>query len=103
MHGIGGNTVAQAKETLTVTEVRRWAAYVGRYGSLNVAKRVAESSGVVAFVVAKSMADPKRAGSIKLEHFIPHYSEGRIHDINEAMTIISKGAGHGKKPRNTNG
>lgn len=85
MHGIGGNTVQEAKERLTVTEVRRWAAYIAKYGTLNVSRRVAEGSGTVAFVTSKAFG-----GKGKLSDFIPHYESGTIASVADVAAIKNK-------------
>ena len=43
--GIGGNTIAEVKATLTETEIMQWAEYRQRRGSLNVGRRVEQSIG----------------------------------------------------------
>lgn len=40
MNGIGGNTVAEVKNNLTMLEVQQWAEYRLRRGSLNIGRRV---------------------------------------------------------------
>lgn len=41
--GIGGNTIHQVKNNLTMLEVKQWAEYRYRRGSLNVGRRVEQS------------------------------------------------------------
>ena len=45
MAGIGGNSIAEVKATLTETEIMQWAEYRQRRGSLNVGRRVEQSIG----------------------------------------------------------
>ena len=42
--GIGGNTIAQVKANLTELEVMQWAEYRQRRGSLNIGRRVEQST-----------------------------------------------------------
>lgn len=97
LNGVGGRTVAEAKENLTVTEVRRWIAYIKKYGSLNLARRVAEGSGLVAFTISRV-----NGGKAELEDFIPHYSQQVLESPHEALALLKKGATHVQKPRNAN-
>jgi hypothetical protein len=43
--GIGGNSIAEVKATLTETEIMQWAEYRQRRGSLNIGRRVEQSIG----------------------------------------------------------
>lgn len=45
MAGIGGNSIAEVKATLTETEIMQWAEYRQRRGSLNIGRRVEQSIG----------------------------------------------------------
>lgn len=40
MHGIGGSTIDEAKANLTAKEIRFWAAYIAKRGSLNFGRRI---------------------------------------------------------------
>ena len=44
MNGIGGNTIHQVKNNLTMIEVKQWAAYRYRRGSLNVGRRIEQAA-----------------------------------------------------------
>lgn len=45
MAGIGGNSIAEVKATLTETEIMQWAGYRQRRGSLNIGRRVEQAIG----------------------------------------------------------
>ncbi|MDP4544114.1 MULTISPECIES: hypothetical protein [Psychrobacter] len=45
--GIGGNTVHQVKSNLTMLEVRQWAEYRYRRGSLNIGRRLEQAAAHV--------------------------------------------------------
>lgn len=101
LHGIGGRTVAEAKENLEATEVRRWVAYIRRHGSLNVGSRVAQSCAIVAMVVARSLGGSKTA---KVEDFMPTFDEsGEVVDMSEMAGILAaKGSSNVKVSGATN-
>lgn len=42
--GIGGNTIHQVKNNLTMAEVNQWAEYRRRRGSLNIGRRVEQAA-----------------------------------------------------------
>lgn len=43
--GVGGRSIAEAKSHLTEKEVKTWRAYLLKYGSLNVARRLEQTMG----------------------------------------------------------
>lgn len=43
LNGIGGNSVHQVKTNLTMVEIKQWAEYRYRRGSLNVGRRVEQA------------------------------------------------------------
>lgn len=44
LNGIGGNTIHQVKTNLTMLEINQWAEYRHRRGSLNVGRRVEQTT-----------------------------------------------------------
>lgn len=42
--GIGGNTIHQVKNNLTMPEIQQWAEYRRRRGSLNIGRRVEQAA-----------------------------------------------------------
>lgn len=67
LNGIGGSTVAEAKETLTYEEYLAWCAYVKKRGTLNFGMRLEMASALLAQVTNNSMG-----GKAKMEDFMPH-------------------------------
>ncbi len=50
MNGIGGNTLHQVKQNLTLLEIKQWGEYRHRRGSLNIARRVEQAAAnIMAF------------------------------------------------------
>lgn len=62
--GIGGNTIHQVKCNLTLLELRQWAEYRHRRGSLNIGRRIEQAAGnIISFgynmkVRAEDWIDP---------------------------------------------
>lgn len=48
MHGIGGRTIAEARECITYREFISWIKYVKKHGSLNPALRLDRTLGIIA-------------------------------------------------------
>ena len=85
MNGIGGKTIAKAKQNLTNAEVMMWAAYRNKRGSLNVGRRVEQAIGGLLTVYVSSKSKP--GTEINPVVFMPHEdapeSKGDIFDFDE--------------------
>ncbi|MFT0866048.1 hypothetical protein [Pseudomonas sp. CAM1A] len=68
LNGIGGNTIAEAKATLSYAEVLAWVAYRDKHGSLNLASRQELSAAIVAMQVNRT-----GGGKADLQDFMPHH------------------------------
>lgn len=68
LNGIGGRTIAEAQQNLTLVEARQWAQYMRRHGGLNVAERVEQAAALICATGAQLMGN-KRA---KVADFIPN-------------------------------
>lgn len=54
--GIGGNTIHQVKNNLTMLEINQWAAYRSRRGSLNIGRRVEQAAAnIIAMNINKGL------------------------------------------------
>ncbi|WP_369826767.1 phage tail protein [Pantoea sp. ICBG 1758] len=74
LNGIGGKTIAEAKESLSRPEYQLWALYRHKYGSLNAGLRTEWSGGVVASVIANAHRDPAKP-LFQPTDFTQHFSE----------------------------
>ena len=70
MHGIGGNTILDAKQKLTYTEALTWNSYIQKRGSLNVGRRVEIIGAVNAALLSRV-----NGGKAKFEDFAVHEKE----------------------------
>lgn len=73
MNGIGGHSIAEAKETLSLPEFKIWAKYRNKYGSLNAGLRTEWASGVISSVFANTHRDSKTA-PFKPTDFTEHFT-----------------------------
>lgn len=68
LNGIGGNSIAEAKATLSYAEVLAWVAYRDKHGSLNLSLRQELSAAIVAMQVNRTSG-----GKAELQDFMPHH------------------------------
>lgn len=75
--GIGGRTIEEAQTRLSFAEVRSWAEYRRKRGSLHVGMRVEHASALLAQIIAnryrKQGAEP-----FKMSDFGPHIDEPEL-------------------------
>ena len=68
--GIGGNTIHQVKNNLTMLEINQWAEYRHRRGSLNTGRRVEQASAnIIAMSINKGLAGEEWVSPLE---FMPH-------------------------------
>lgn len=81
MHGIGGRTIAEAKERISYPEYLTWLKYRLRRGSLNTGMRVEYGAAMLATLYANSHS--KNSGH-QLHDFAPYHDEPPL-DLERAM------------------
>lgn len=69
MNGIGGCTIAQAKETISYREFMMWVQYRNKRGSLNTGSRVEVSGALLASMYANAHS---KHGGMTIYDFAPH-------------------------------
>ncbi|WP_456362276.1 phage tail assembly protein T [Pseudomonas syringae] len=60
LSGVGGRTIAEAKERLSLAEFRSWVKFIGRRGSLHTGMRVEEGFAMLAALNANLSRDPSK-------------------------------------------
>ena len=74
--GIGGNTIHQVKNNLTMLEINQWAEYRHRRGSLNIGRRVEQSAAnIIAMNINKGLAGEDWVDPLE---FMPHEDDVEI-------------------------
>lgn len=68
MNGIGGRTIAEAQQNMSLVEARQWAQYTRRHGGLNVAERVEQAAALICATGAQLMTGKKHV----VKDFIPN-------------------------------
>lgn len=83
MNGIGGRTVAEAKERLAAREVMLWQAYRDRHGSLNALQRADYNAGLLASIYANSK---RRSGQAPFDPYdFTRFQEQKPVSLEQAM------------------
>lgn len=67
LNGVGGRTIAEAKERMTYQEALAWGRYIDRYGSLHTGRRLEASSAMVALQTHRL-----GGGLAEVLDFMPH-------------------------------
>lgn len=67
MNGIGGRTVAEAQQRMSLVEARQWANFIKRRGGLNIAERVEQAAALICSTGARLMGNKQS----KVSDFIP--------------------------------
>ena len=68
LNGIGGRTIAEAQQNMSLVEARQWAQYMQRHGGLNIAERVEQAAALICATGAQLMGNKK----VTVKDFIPN-------------------------------
>lgn len=83
MNGIGGRTIAEAQERMSLREFQVWVKYRNKYGPLNIMMRTEWGSALVASVLA-NINKAKNSPLYKVSDFAPHITEASV-SLEDAM------------------
>lgn len=83
MNGIGGRTIAEAQERMSLREFQVWVKYRNKYGQLNVMMRTEWGASLVASVLA-NINRSKNSPPFKVSDFAPHINEAPL-SLEDAM------------------
>ncbi|HBM2887569.1 phage tail protein [Klebsiella michiganensis] len=83
MNGIGGRTIAEAQERMSLREFQVWVKYRNKYGPLNVMMRTEWGASLVASVLA-NINKSKNSPPFKISDFAPHINEVSV-SLEDAM------------------
>lgn len=68
LNGIGGRTVAEAKDRMAYAEALDWFSYIRRRGTLNTGLRLEAG-----FALLASILNNAHGGKAKMADFMPHF------------------------------
>jgi hypothetical protein len=82
LNGVGGRTIAEAKERLSLDETLAWSAYMERRGSLHVGMRLEWGFALIARTINHALG-----GHATMRDFMPHAEQPS--SLMEVMKILS--------------
>lgn len=87
LHGVGGRTIAEAKERMSYAEALDWMAYIQKRGSLNVGMRIEAAVAVLATQVNRALG-----GKAEMTDFMPYWDqpEPTIDDLAKMFGAVKK-------------
>ena len=85
MNGIGGQTVAEAKERMAYSEALMWSAFIRKRGSLNTGLRLENGFALLAVMINRAVG-----GKATMEDFMPH-ADQKVADLADVMKLVSGG------------
>lgn len=80
LHGIGGRTIAEAKERITYDEYVDWCAYRKKHGPINVNRSLEYGFAMIAMLIHNANYTNKK----EMTAFMPHFTQAPV-SIEEAM------------------
>ena len=83
MNGIGGRTIAEAQERMSVAEFELWLKYREKYGGLNPMMRTEWAAAVVASTIA-NVNRAKNSPPFRISDFSPHLQDVPV-SLEQAM------------------
>lgn len=84
LNGIGGRTIAEAKEKISADEFGRWVEYRKQFGPLNGPWRAERDAAMLAALYHNSKV--KQGNELPWYRFAPHHEEPEI-TVEQAMEI----------------
>lgn len=83
LNGVGGRTVAEAKEYMTYAEALQWQEYLETRGTVHLGMRVEAGFALLATIITKALG-----GNATMESFMPHLDpqEASLEDV---MNMLS--------------
>jgi hypothetical protein len=87
LNGVGGTTIAEAKERMSYAEALAWSQYVRKYGSLHLGRRLE-----LGFALITTALNNAYGGTAKIHDYMPHYEppEATVEDVMKILTGASR-------------
>jgi hypothetical protein len=78
LNGVGGWSVAEAKERISHEEALKWSAYREKRGTLNLGLRLEAGFALIAWTINRALG-----GKAEMQDFMPHFDppEASIEDV----------------------
>lgn len=73
LHGIGGRTIAEAKETMSHVEFKAWVSYLTKRGTLNQGTKLEGGFALIAHLICSAAGIKHKSGrAMQMADFMPH-------------------------------
>lgn len=79
LNGVGGRTIAEAKERISLAEFNRWVEYFQRRGSMSTPNRLESGFALIASLICRATGNESSP-----EDFMPHREEPEL-TLEQAM------------------
>ena len=83
LNGVGGASVAEAKERISYAEALQWQAYVEKRGTINLGLRLEVGFALLAWTINRALG-----GKAEMSDFMPHFDEPDA-TLADVMTILT--------------
>lgn len=81
LHGVGGRTIAEAKENLSYVEFMAWADYMRKRGTLHIGTKLEGGFALIAHLICTAAGIKHKSGRhMQIADFMPHADS---HDSDE--------------------
>lgn len=94
LHGIGGRTIAEAKERMSHAEFFAWCTYIQKRGSLNLGPRLEQGFALIATVINRS-----NGGRAQMSDFLPKREEEDTTSIEGVFRMLKVKAEESRRGR----
>lgn len=85
LNGVGGRTVAEAKERMTYSEALLWSAYIRKRGTVHLGMRLENGVALLATQINRAIG-----GKAEMSDFMPH-ADPKVADLADVMKLVSGG------------
>ena len=83
LNGVGGRSVAEAKERLSHIEALKWQAYIEKRGTLDLGLRLEAGFAMLAWQINRALG-----GKAEMNDFMPHFDEPEA-SLSDVMNMLT--------------
>lgn len=97
LHGVGGRTIAEAKERLSYIEFLGWVEYLRKRGTLNISTKLEGGFALIAHLICTAAGIKHKSGrQMKISDFMPHAESSGIDEPTIDNVLKALGGKRGK-------
>jgi hypothetical protein len=84
LNGVGGWSVAEAKERISHEEALKWSAYREKRGTLNLGLRLEAGFALIATTINRALG-----GKAEMQDFMPHFDQHQEASLEDVMSLLA--------------